>query len=363
MSRDPGNYSFKMSLNTTAGYFELPNYKNGQLPGPLLSDDPELHCDEQCTRQHFPFYNSKLALRDEPDDNTEATLANMARSVSTNMSRGPLLSTTLALFGIGSYFDIRRTVAGAYHDDSTNEWNWGGCIDTVPFVKLLQGPDGDSVSHDLDPCVEGTHTDLEQPTLVAAYIWLFAPDERDDHPSIERIQDSFVAVAFLAVDSWSRETAQTLSATATLNWDMGADLQAPDISHAGVTLISILLGIYLTCLLGLSLYTAWTPRWTNQLDSFAMMRISTAVMGRFPLRLSHNPDKIKDLDELPGWIGGVPSMEDDGVDGVSELALGGEMPLRARKRYHCYETDDMKNPTGNKKGRRFGHSAAPRRKK
>jgi hypothetical protein len=125
---------------------------------------------------------------------------------------------------------------------------------------------------------------------------------------------------------------------------MGADQQVPDISHAGVVLISVLLGTYLACMLGLSLYSAWTPRWTNQLDAFAVMRITAAVPGRFPLRLAHSPDEVEDLDKLPGWIGGATGVEGGGVDGVGELGLGGEMPLGGKKRYRCYAADDMENP-------------------
>jgi len=42
---------FKITVDTTAGYFELPNYTNGQLPGPLLDHDPTKHCGEACSNQ------------------------------------------------------------------------------------------------------------------------------------------------------------------------------------------------------------------------------------------------------------------------------------------------------------------------
>jgi hypothetical protein len=44
---------FKFVLNTTAGYFELPNYMNGQRPGPLLDEDPMIHCSGDCAYQSF----------------------------------------------------------------------------------------------------------------------------------------------------------------------------------------------------------------------------------------------------------------------------------------------------------------------
>lgn len=42
---------FKITVNTTAGFFELPNYVNGQKPGPLLTDDPNDHCGRDCILQ------------------------------------------------------------------------------------------------------------------------------------------------------------------------------------------------------------------------------------------------------------------------------------------------------------------------
>ena len=41
---------FKVQANSTAGYFELPNYMNGG-PGPLLEKDPNSACDVHCMPQ------------------------------------------------------------------------------------------------------------------------------------------------------------------------------------------------------------------------------------------------------------------------------------------------------------------------
>ena len=44
----PENRYYKVTLNTTAGYFELPNYKNGGFAGPLLEKDPNGICGNSC---------------------------------------------------------------------------------------------------------------------------------------------------------------------------------------------------------------------------------------------------------------------------------------------------------------------------
>lgn len=49
---------FRVTLNTTAGYFELPNYMNGQKAGSLLRDNPDTKCGNACTPQRP--YQSRL---------------------------------------------------------------------------------------------------------------------------------------------------------------------------------------------------------------------------------------------------------------------------------------------------------------
>lgn len=44
---------YKITLNTTAGYFELPNYMNGQTAGPLLEKDPHDRCGISCVEQGY----------------------------------------------------------------------------------------------------------------------------------------------------------------------------------------------------------------------------------------------------------------------------------------------------------------------
>jgi len=42
---------FRITMNTTSGYFELPNYMNAGLPGPLLSEAPKDQCGQDCILQ------------------------------------------------------------------------------------------------------------------------------------------------------------------------------------------------------------------------------------------------------------------------------------------------------------------------
>lgn len=42
---------YKVDLNTTIGYFEMPNFMNGLKPGPLLEVDPGRLCGKDCNEQ------------------------------------------------------------------------------------------------------------------------------------------------------------------------------------------------------------------------------------------------------------------------------------------------------------------------
>lgn len=46
-----GGLLYRVTLNTTAGYFELPNYMNGVTAGPLLDKDLNSICGHNCTAE------------------------------------------------------------------------------------------------------------------------------------------------------------------------------------------------------------------------------------------------------------------------------------------------------------------------
>ncbi|KAL4895123.1 hypothetical protein BDV59DRAFT_174484 [Aspergillus ambiguus] len=49
----PGEYVFKITVNTTAGYFELPNYSNGGRAGPLSEKAPICTGSNDCFWYQF----------------------------------------------------------------------------------------------------------------------------------------------------------------------------------------------------------------------------------------------------------------------------------------------------------------------
>lgn len=108
--------------------------------------------------------------------------------------------------------------------------------------------------------------------------------------------------------------------------DMGADTQLPVISHEGIIVISILLGIYLAGLLAMALYASHRPTWTSSLDAFAMLRIGAAIADELPFRYARNSRLVQVLDHTPGYIGEA----EDGHADVGKLALGSSRALSMR---------------------------------
>lgn len=51
LTAEPYSTYIHITVDTTAGYFELPNYMNAQKAGPILNDDPNATCGESCIVQ------------------------------------------------------------------------------------------------------------------------------------------------------------------------------------------------------------------------------------------------------------------------------------------------------------------------
>lgn len=96
----------------------------------------------------------------------------------------------------------------------------------------------------------------------------------------------------------------------------------PRMPKTAMIILSILLGIQLLALLLLALYSSLSPRWTDTFDSFAMMRIGSALDQKtlVPLMVGREVSKIRMLDTHPGWIGGSAQ---EIQEGIVQLDLGG----------------------------------------
>ncbi|KAK7031726.1 hypothetical protein R3P38DRAFT_826216 [Favolaschia claudopus] len=333
------SYYSKITVNTTTGYFELPNYMNGGVNGPLLVDDPANYCDLSCEPQGSTpdsIYDHNITAR---ATHSLGSPSDAAAQLLHTRNKGPLLTIAVALFGLGSFIDQVQSYQTYFAAANTHNGSDSSilCLNEVPFMPLLHDPqDHASITSGVDPCVRYTGDPSSASLNVAQYLWSFIYTSGDGFAG-ERIQNAFTSAAFLANEAWMMSL-DPAAGRLGVTYDYGADTQIPVISTKAIILLSALLGVFLSSLLALAIYGTWYPHWTPRLDSFAMLRIGASLADRFPgsLVIVEDVDSCKVLDDTPGWIGDVSG----GMGDVGELAVSADTPLLRNRRYHCQELPD-----------------------
>ncbi|KAJ7745394.1 hypothetical protein B0H14DRAFT_2406737, partial [Mycena olivaceomarginata] len=353
-----GAYFTRITVNTSAGFFELPNYMNGGIAGPLLAEDPTVRapgkCDLDCETQTYDDLSSK-SRRATPSTNPNGTAFNATHNLENNVNKGPLLQTALALFGLGSFIDVRTRAlqSNSFGMDNTTAlqlYRSSQCTGgMVPFLPLLRDQIGqEQVGNPIDGCSHQLTSDpadsahLEIMYYLSSFVY-----NRYDGFFGERITNAFSAAAFLANQAWLLSTSD---GRLMVSYDLGADLQVPLLSLTGIIVVSVLLGLFLLVLLSVAVYAWRTPTWTTTLDAFAMLRIGAAVGAR--LRPTRDSDEAENerlllfprngaagvaaLDQMPGWVGDASPAEGGGTVGQLALGTGRKIMGRgARLKYRC----------------------------
>ncbi|KAL3457441.1 hypothetical protein BJX64DRAFT_17811 [Aspergillus heterothallicus] len=322
ISGPPEHGFFRVTLNTTTGYFELPNYMNGGVAGFLLSKDPTELCDDHCESQGT-FSNPDEYLY-KARRNTEITpVANALQDVP---NKGPLFVIAMALFGSGSFIEAHARQPEAYAATISRDYNGdsddgaGACSYLVPLGNMLSGR---------GPCIYnsgGGENGYLVRDLIADWLGIFYKDPAS-------VANAFSAAAYLHHEVWMEDGDEDPYApNFSVSFDMGTDRQKPVVSLAGVIVVSALLGIHVLALLALAGYAAWSPRWTKRLDSFAVMRIGGSIAQHVPLWMVHKNSMVKELDKVSAWMGDqMPETE-----AVGMLGLGGPLRLRSGRKYISY---------------------------
>ncbi|KAI7214520.1 hypothetical protein KC333_g5974 [Hortaea werneckii] len=337
--RSARDCTFKITLNTTAGYFELPNYLNGQTAGPLLTDDPSLHCGTDCpVQRNFAAHEPNVINLNISSRQATHVVSNSTVELENVVNKGPLLTVALALFGKNSFIPSRLhgSVANLSRTDLSYS-TYSNCVDQAPMMGLLRDTKGMAWGRNqIDECVTEWYAS-ERPVdyQISQYVgaFLYNSAQADALAGDERITNAFLAAAYLAIDVWMDNPYQVSSSSIT--FDLGADTDIPVISQTGMVLISILLGLDLTCLLGLAIYSSLTPTWTNQFDAFAMMRLGAAMHEKMPLDVSYSHSQVKVLDTTSGFVGDGPEETTNGS--IRQLTLGATTPVERQKEYRCYK--------------------------
>ncbi|PWY93017.1 hypothetical protein BO94DRAFT_622225 [Aspergillus sclerotioniger CBS 115572] len=300
----PVSQYFRITVDTTAGYFELPNYMSGQTAGPLLQDDPSSECGNSCEAQGSASTSYDIAY-DFPSDpfptkrHTKYTKPSI-EPLELIRNKGPLLTTALALFGPNSWLDLVNRYSDLYeHHNLTNSTI---CIDTAPLSRILNlntltttNPSSSLFQiNPINTCINPTSPNptQNQPegltnTLLASS-WLYnflTPTASNDPTHIYTLRNdttsttgtaylsnAFTIAAYLSHMAWISE-GNSISNTLTVAFDMGADSQKPATSRTGMVLVSVLIGVDLVGLVGTAAYASWFPRWTGALDAFSLLRM------------------------------------------------------------------------------------------
>lgn len=300
---------WRVRVDTTAGFFELPNYAHSD-PGPLLHDGPREHCGQDCEKQ--VFYKRQNMLNTSTMSRLEST-----------PNKGPLLTTAMALFGEGSFIANRFYNWHAYVDvPSTGQtamsiWH---CQEMIPFKGLMA-----DVYNEESFCADNYSPSQDYVyQQIIDYLQIF-----QSYP--ETVTNAFTAAAYLANEAWLLHPSGECSLTVSL--DHGTESRKPHICQAGVITISVLLSAFLLSLFAMAWYSSHSLRWASQLNSFAMIRIGASIADRISMGLVNDVNKLKLLDVIPGVMGS----EADDNNAAENLKLGALNRLAGDVRYNSID--------------------------
>ncbi|CAL5871866.1 uncharacterized protein PFLUO_LOCUS6120 [Penicillium psychrofluorescens] len=339
-STPAGGALFEINVTTTAGYFELPNYMNDGMPGPLLESDPTTNlCGTDCIAQDTEVYAKKRMRRSSTaTGNTTFSPSNGF----TTVNKGPLLTTAYAMFGPGSFIEtfpadfsviennIPSSDVGGYTSYDVN-----ACIALAPAMNLFSTP-VDALGDNSDSCISISFIEPSEYSGNAYQLietWILAISSNQ-----QQIPNAFTSAAFLS----NKNLIESMEPSWVINQDLGSEMEIPDISLGGIIAVSVLMGLYLLPLLALAFYASRYPRWTRRLDSFAMLRLG-ASMGEevFPMFVAYDKNAIKELDEVPGVVRDIGLSSGNAVISAGRIGLGGGKPLQKRRKYQCFEGDNQ----------------------
>jgi hypothetical protein len=237
------------------------------------------------------------------------------------------------MFGPGSFLDTFAATLSAINASFTTA-NFTGhvCLDVPPLLNLIMHETYGLLPRQycLDAPVGFHYEGSNAGSLVQLWLGYFIKGE-DRFPLV------FTAAAFLS----NKQMLESAPGQWWIHQDLGAKMDIPTISLAGIIVGSVMMALYIIPLVGLSFYADWFPRWTERLDSFAMLRFGAAIGDKLlPLRVARRPDQIPVLDEIPGTVRDVSIPDGDEVPQVGTLRLGDGRPLQRHRRYEAFRECD-----------------------
>ena len=291
----PGIY--KITARSTLGYFELPNVKNGNRPGPLL-DRLELSSFGS-TSSGWTVINSKRATN-------ETYAGNGTQNIGDNI--GPLTAIGLALFGEGSFIERRLSnpsafildrplASGSRYPDMGNN-----CIDLMPLT-FFSGSIREQCLRDYDHVEEDDIVDS-----VMRFV---------EYLTLDSTLSGFTIAAFFANKEWLNPSVREYyDETRQVSIDAGVPTMKTNIATWGVITGSVVLGLHLLGLLMLAMYALWKMPVMPWLGAEFVAKAGTAHADILSAAEGEKQWK-QTVAACPGFIG-----DEKPTDAVGRIAFG-----------------------------------------
>ena len=321
------NYTQHCYGNSTLGYFELPNYWNGHVAGPLLGK--------------VPPNGPNLTYRN--GDPSELTAGVSIPPPAFGVA-GPFLTAIMAVFGPNTFFN-----AAAVNSNYTSTYTTLSLCAQLryPFTGLsdyaFQNPksnfniDWTPGRLSLDCPLTLKSDDPAPPLLRALMSWMPNFGTEDEITAALTLATYAAGNAILNVGpSPFYNTGFYISTSP------GTSIQKPNTSLAGIFIVSLLLATQIVGLALLALYASRSATWTESLDAWAMLRLG-AEIGReeMPALSALEAKKAGVLDKQKGWVGDTRvEGREDGVE-VGELGVGGAGRVREGVLYRMFRRKEM----------------------
>ena len=247
------NYTQHCYGNSTLGYFELPNYWNGNVAGPLLDKVPPNGANLT--------YQNGLVSR-------QSTAGSPGSSDRKGNVPGPFLTVVLAVFGPGTFF----TTAAENRNVPSTE-------DAILLCRQLRyhftGIGGYTFLNPGPLCGKNIHMTYPMFNFLDALEdWL---PSFGDHDNVNAVLTSATWAAANAILNVGSSLDSNVDYFLYLYASAGTSLQRPDITLAGMMVVSLPFGVQTMGLALLAVYASWRRTWTGALDSWAMLKLGAEI--------------------------------------------------------------------------------------
>ncbi|GKZ18939.1 hypothetical protein AbraIFM66951_001899 [Aspergillus brasiliensis] len=277
------NFTLRCTTNTTRGYFEINNYRNGNNPGPLLEKWPS----QEVLKHDFNDYLGMEGGSATPsviNNDTDSNFFSLGLppidpfNYEELYAAGPLMTTALALFGNQSFFNAAsNTTTTNITRSNARSTLFSICqFNLLPFTRLTDAAFGDAAGS----CDElwwsiDRYPDSYwyQELMYTVYTWIASFNDTQSAAIALNMATYFANEAVLT----NTATQNYPENTRPIYFNGGTVTIKPKWSLPGVITISILIGLQILGLCLLVLYCRAVPTWTDTLDAFAMLRMGAEL--------------------------------------------------------------------------------------